>query len=287
MIDFTECAEVFNMYKGSEVKKTLLYNGRRYLVKFPDPVRQKNKNISYINNAFSEYVGSNIFKITGFEVQNTILGTYKSNNKIKIVCACEDFCDENHVLYEFENLAISSSTEKKIGTELSDIMEVIDNNKMKIDKIKFKEYFWNMFIIDSLIGNTDRHNGNFGFLIDVTNNNITNAPIYDCGSCLSPMLDDNDISKLSDSEIKNIAVNIYSAIKINDKRINCFSFISSTCNNECNDAVKRIFNSIDILKIEEFINNIEGMSLVRKKFYINLIKIRYEIIKDTYNRIVR
>jgi hypothetical protein len=286
MIDFTKSVEVFNMYKGSEVKKTLLYNGKRYLVKFPEPVLDKNKNISYINNAFSEYVGSNIFKITGFEVQNTILGTYKSNNKIKIVCACEDFCDETHVLYEFENLAISSSTEKKIGTELSDIMEVIDNNKMKIDKIKFKEYFWNMFIIDSLIGNTDRHNGNFGFLIDVTNNNITNAPIYDCGSCLSPMLVDNDISKLSDSEIKNIAVNIYSAIKINDKRINCFSFISSTCNNECNDAVKRIFNNIDILKIEEFINNSEGMSLVRKKFYINLIKIRYEIIKDTYNKIV-
>ncbi len=286
MIDFTKSVEVFNMYKGSEVKKTLLYNGKRYLVKFPEPVLDKNKNISYINNAFSEYVGSNIFKITGFEVQNTILGTYKSNNKIKIVCACEDFCDETHVLYEFENLAISSSIEKKIGTELSEIMEVIDNNKMKIDKIKFKEYFWNMFIIDSLIGNTDRHNGNFGFLIDVTNNNITNAPIYDCGSCLSPMLDDNDISKLSDSEIKNIAVNIYSAIKINDKRINCFSFISSTCNNECNDAVKRIFKNIDILKIEEFINNIEGMSLVRKKFYINLIEIRYEMIKDTYNKIV-
>jgi hypothetical protein len=81
MIDFTKSVEVFNMYKGSEVKKTLLYNGKRYLVKFPEPVLDKNKNISYINNAFSEYVGSNIFKITGFEVQNTILGTYKSNNK--------------------------------------------------------------------------------------------------------------------------------------------------------------------------------------------------------------
>ena len=33
-------------------KKTLIYNGDKYLVKFPDPVREKNKNISYINNAF-------------------------------------------------------------------------------------------------------------------------------------------------------------------------------------------------------------------------------------------
>lgn len=35
---------------------------------------EKNKNISYINNAFSEYIGSNIFNIVGFKTQNTILG---------------------------------------------------------------------------------------------------------------------------------------------------------------------------------------------------------------------
>ena len=54
MIDFTNAIEEFNNYKGSEKKKTLIYNNKKYLVKFPDPVREKNKNISYINNAFSE-----------------------------------------------------------------------------------------------------------------------------------------------------------------------------------------------------------------------------------------
>ena len=33
--------------------------------------------ISYINNAFSEYIGSNVFRIVGFKTQNTILGKYK------------------------------------------------------------------------------------------------------------------------------------------------------------------------------------------------------------------
>ena len=106
MIDFTNAIEEFNSYRGSEKKKKLIYNNKKYLVKFPDPVREKNKNISYINNAFSEYVGSNIFRIAGFKVQNTILGKYFYNGKEKIVCACEDFTDEEHELYEFEKILI-------------------------------------------------------------------------------------------------------------------------------------------------------------------------------------
>ena len=114
MIDFTNAIEEFNNYKGSEKKKTLLYDGNRYLVKFPDPVREKNKNISYINNAFSEYIGSNIFAIVGFKTQNTILGKYEYNGKEKIVCACEEFIDNEHVLYEFENLVLSTNLDKKM-----------------------------------------------------------------------------------------------------------------------------------------------------------------------------
>ena len=165
MIDFTNAIEQFNNYKGSEKKKTLIYNNKKYLVKFPDPVREKNKNISYINNAYSEYIGSNIFKIIGFKTQNTLLGIYKYKEKDKIVCACEDFTDDNHVLYEFENLALSTNPDKKIETELTDIMEVIEENKI-IDTSNTKQKFWDMFIIDFLIGNTDRHNGNWGFLLD-------------------------------------------------------------------------------------------------------------------------
>lgn len=56
MIDFTNAIEEFNNYQESEKKKTLIYNNIKYLVKFPDPIMEKNKNISYINNAFSEYI---------------------------------------------------------------------------------------------------------------------------------------------------------------------------------------------------------------------------------------
>ena len=279
MIDFTNAIEEFNNYRGSEKKKTLIYNNKKYLVKFPDPIREKNKNISYINNAFSEYVGSNIFKIIGFKTQNTILGKYEYKGKEKIVCACEDFTDDENVLYEFENLALSTNPDKKIETELNDIMEVIEENQM-IDTEETKKKFWNMFIVDSLIGNTDRHNGNWGFLLNKSTGKIEFSPIYDCGSCLNPMLEDEELKKINDTELKNLAINCYSCLKENGKKINYMTYIKQMKNEECNNAIKRLFNNINLTEIKKFIDNIECMSEVRKEFYKKIIEQRYNVIKE-------
>ncbi len=284
MIDFTECVEELNNYKGSEKKKTLVYDNKKYLVKFPDPIREKNKNISYINNAFSEYVGSNIFRLIGFKTQNTILGKYFYNGKEKIVCGCEDFTDNNNILYEFESLALSTNPDKKIGTELEDILEVIDESKM-IDTVDTKEKFWDMFLIDSIIGNTDRHNGNWGFILNNKTKEITFAPIYDCGSCLNPMLEDKEMEKLNEAELKNLTINCYSCIKENGKKINYITYIKSMKNEECNRAICRMFEKIDINEINRFIDEIQYMSDTRKQFYKKIIKLRYDIIKEVYDKI--
>lgn len=284
MVNFTNCTEILNNYKGSEKKKTLLYDNKKYLVKFPDPIREKSKNISYINNAFSEYVGSNIFKLAGFETQNVIIGTYTYKEKEKIVCACEDFTDNENSLYEFENLALSINPDKKIATEISDIIDVIEESDI-IDIEKTKARFWDMFIIDSLIGNTDRHNGNWGFILNIPTNKIKFAPIYDCGSCLNPMIEDEAIEKSNETEIKNLAINCYSCLKENGKKINYFSYIKSMKNEDVNNAIIRVFDKINILKITEFIDNIEGIKEVRKEFYKKLICIRYDIVKEVYEKL--
>lgn len=285
MVDFTECIEELNNYKGSEKKKTLIYDNKKYLVKFPDPVREKNKNISYINNAFSEYVGSNIFRIVGFETQNTILGNYTYNGKQKVVCACEDFTDSDNILYEFESLALSTNPDKKIETELLDILEVIESNKI-IDSKKIKDKFWDMFIIDCLIGNIDRHNGNWGLLLNKKRNQVKFAPVYDCGSCLNPMLEDKEMEKLNETEYKNLAINCYSCIKENGKKINYITYIKSMKNEECNKAICRMFDKIKLDEINKFIDEMPYMSNVRKDFYKNIIKLRYNTIKEVYNKII-
>lgn len=286
MIDFSNATEEFNNYKGSEKKKTLIYNGKKYLVKFPDPIREKNKNISYINNAFSEYIGSNIFKMIGFETQNTILGKYNYNAKEKIVCACEDFTSDENELFEFEGLALSTNPDKKIDTELSDIIDVIEECKM-INSSETKLKFWKMFVVDALIGNTDRHNGNWGFLVNKKTKQVTFAPIYDCGSCLNPMIEDEEIERLNDTELKNLAINCYSCLKEDGKKINYMVYIKSMKNENCNDAVKEIFHQININQIKEFIDEISYISEERKAFYLNIIKQRYTIIETVYKSLTK
>lgn len=57
-------------------------------------------------------------------------------------------------------------------------------------------------------------------------------------------------------------------------------------NNECNEAIKREFNNINIDKINDFIDEISCMSNTRKTFYKSVIKMRYDIVKGVYSKLV-
>ena len=104
IIDFTNMKQVINKYGGADTKKTIIFNGKYYLLKFPNNAKQ-NKDISYSNNIFSEYLGCHIFNSVGILAQNTILGIYRQDNGVtKNVCACEDFTGNGWRLVEFQNL---------------------------------------------------------------------------------------------------------------------------------------------------------------------------------------
>ena len=182
-------------------------------------------------------------------------------------------------------MALSSNPDKKIDTELFDIMEVIDNSSNLIDVETTKNKFYDMFVIDFLIGNTDRYNGNWGFIVDKKTNEVKFSPIYDCGSSLNPLLEDEEIEKLDDTEIKNIVLNTFSCLKEKGKKIHYVTYIKSLNNKELNASIKRIFNNINLENIIEFINNIECISNVRKEFYKKIISIRYDVLTSIYNKI--
>ena len=163
-------------------------------------------------------------------------------------------------------------------------MEVIEESKM-VNTEETKHKFWDMFVIDSLIGNTYRHNGNWGFLLNKNTGKVEFSPIYDCGSALNPMLEDEEIEKINETELKNLAINCYSCLKENGKKINNMTYIKQINNKECNNAIKRSFLNINIDEINNFINNVEGMSTTRKAFYKTIIEKRYEILKEVYGKI--
>ena len=99
------------------------------------------------------------------------------------------------------------------------------------------------------------------------------------------MIDDNEIENLTENEIKNLAINCYSCLKENGKKINYMTYIRDTKSEECHKAIIRVFKDINIIEINNFIDEVSCISNIRKEFYKKIINIRYKMIKEVYNRI--
>lgn len=290
MVDFTNCqVKPYKIYGGANGGKIcIVYNDVDYMLKFP--TAKKGEISGYANSCISEYISCHIVETLGLNVQETILGYYTKNNVNKVVVACRDFTSPVIKFKQFAELKNSQieTSENGYGTELSEVLETIEN-QIIYDSIELKKIFWEMFVADSLLGNFDRHNGNWGFLINEETGKTTIAPIFDCASCLYPQLSDEDMENYlnNQEELENrIFVFPNSALKINDKKINYFNYISSLENEDLNKALLEIFPKINLDKINEIIDSVDVISDIRKKFYKKIIKMRYEkILKFSYDKL--
>ena len=276
----------FKYYDGRNGNKICLLDeyGTKYMLKTP-PVKNKNtKDKYYTNGCISEHIGCLIFKCLGFNTQDTKLGIYTVDGKDKLCVLCKDFETDNKKLFKFAEIknGIVSSSENGFGVELSSVLEAIEEQE-NINPSILKSFYWDMFITDAFLGNFDRHNGNWGLLLDDVNKTSEIAPIYDCGSCLYPALSDEEMKKIL-NDPKEIEARIYvfpnSILKINDKKINYFNYISSLENKDCNEGLKRIGRRIDLDEINKIIDEVEGISDIRKEFYKTMLKLRKEKIID-------
>ena len=190
MIDFTDAPKLKKGYGGANGNKiSILLNDSRWMLKFPS-ISERNSELHYTKGCISEYIGSHIFQAVGIKAQDTLLGTYSMNGSEKIVVACRDFVKPGFELQDFASLKnqMVDSVRSGYGTELKDILDTFSAQDV-IDPEELENHFWDMFIVDSLIGNWDRHNGNWGFLYDSTHDSLSIAPVYDCGSSLFPEAD--------------------------------------------------------------------------------------------------
>jgi len=279
MIDFTNSETLLCDYGGSEKKKKIIYNGDYYLLKFPDPIRDKDNRLSYMNNVFSEYVGSNIFKICKVNVQEVLLGTYKET-KEKVVVACRDFTDKDNKLVELSDISNSiTSLDRKITTDIRDIYETFDLLDYSFNKEEVISNFFDVFVMDTLIGNTDRHLSNIGYLVN--SKKLVPSPVYDCGSSLNPLLSESEMadSLKDDTLFKNIACSLYPVYRYYGKRLSYKEFYDEGIK-DLNEALIRVYPNIDLGKINKFIDDIEGMSDIRKEYYKKSIAYRKKYILD-------
>lgn len=284
MINFNEEEEVFNhKFGGSERKKSFVLRGRLYMVKFPDPIRETKNELSYMNNQFSEDIGCKIFNSIGISTQKTFLGTYITpEGKRKVVVACENFCTNGFELMEFNKL-MRMNTDRELnnfrGFNIEGVMDIIDHIPKISDMQKdmFKSRFWDMFVVDAYIGNTDRHLDNWGFL--TKGNIIKEAPIYDCGSSLAALLSDERMEQnlKNAAEFSNAEYNIPSAYSYQGKRV-FYHEIFKTPPYDLKQAVKRIVPRISTTEVEKIISSTPEISDVRKEYLKKSLQTRYERI---------
>lgn len=283
-IDFTSCPRIpFRAYNGANGKKVaVLFQGEPWILKFPPNVTSRPNEQSYSNSCFSEHLGSSIYRSLGVPCQETVLGTFK-NGKTKVVCACKDFTRPGVRLYDFcsiKNTVIDSET-GGTGTELSDILDTIERQSF-VDPVIVSERFWQMFVVDALLGNFDRHNGNWGFLVEEDTQSSSLAPVFDNGSCLLPQADDSIMQRCLENE-DEMNARIYtfptSMIKQAGKKINYFDFLHALDMPQgLRMALDHLFPRIQALDFTSLVDSTPYLTPLQRQFYIEYLTRRCQIM---------
>ena len=260
-------------------KISVVYDGSVWMLKSQQILKNrtdmKNIEISYANDPISEYIGSHIYNIIGIKAHDTLLGAYKG--KVCVLCRDAVYPGKLYEFREFRNVlfdeGIIQSTDG-MSTLISDIMQVIDLTDL-IDTDISKQRFWDQFVIDSLIGNTDRNNGNWGYVY--SDGRFTLYDVYDCGGCLNNKRSDDQMQKDIDTgRINTMALNYtFNYEETEGSRVNPFHYIERNCNSYIVKALAMVAG-LDFSKVVELVESVKPLiSDIRAEFYETIMRIRY------------
>lgn len=163
-----------NNTTDGRLKKTwIIENGKRYLLKggYKNEVMQP----------FNEVLATMICERLDFKHIPYTIDVIKD----KIVSKCECFINKDtELISAYQILHNNCNKDKAYETYI----KILENNGIS----KAREEIENMFILDFIMLNEDRHLNNFGIIRNVENLNwIETAPIFDTGQSLN-ILDYND-----------------------------------------------------------------------------------------------
>ncbi len=277
-------------YSGSDRKEGLINpDGHRYLVKYAEShTRINDLDTSYVNNVLSEYMASHILGIAGFEVHETFIGTRCQN----LLVACKNFTSSHQYLIEFGQYMRKHYDSGDIGRvpDIQQIDYVLHNDPVLHDYAdEFWDSYWERFIGDALVGNFDRHMGNWGYITDTQSQTIYAAPVYDNGSTLFPALSEKamqeDVLLFPKEILKRTLLFPKAALTVNGQKVSYLDMLSSGYVPSLDQAVQKVVPMIldQMPCITEFIDAQEFLSDVRKTFYKTMLGARVEyILKPAY-----
>lgn len=294
MIDFSESELVSSItYLGNAgMKRAYLHDDTVWMVKFPQSTRHfEGKHLpSYTSSPLSEYIGSHVYASLGIPVHETVLGRCRG----KIVVGCRDFTADGALLRDFgsikntvdEDLITGSFGSSAQGERLGDVLSVIRSADI-FDGMRdaVTERFWDIFVTDAFIRNGDRNNGNWGLLVTPYNTRRL-APVFDNGNAF---FNKRGISvmerRLTDADkMQEDALSVRSFFTDeNDKSIRPFRYMMEGGNADCDAAILRFAERLDMGRVEDIINEIPEeafgltvMPAMQREFYIRLLHTTYE-----------
>lgn len=305
IVNFTNC-KLSNRnleYAGrAGEKRGIIYNNELWFLKFPKNTIGMNRvtGLSYVTSPLSEYIGSQIYKILGYDVHETILGICNDGKRNKVVCACKDFIadDKNELLIPYTalrndtNPIIMDRNDDSLmsPSNINEIEFQLEHNTILSRISNAKDRFWDVALIDMLINNNDRNEDNWGVIKYKKEDLYKLAPIYDCGNCFYGKTSDEKIETImSDVErLNSSAKNGITAYEDdNEKEIRNTEIIKYVKKYN-SDSIERVVNIVKakMNDIKELIYNIpnkyddiEIMSDIRKEYYIRTLELRLEMIK--------
>lgn len=301
VIDFTGCERYYRPFGGSDRKFGVSFEGEGYMLKFTEThATRAQLSTSYVNSVISEYISSHIASTMGFPVHDTTLGLYTKVHRRgktlgirdedkEIVVGCKDFRKPNEDNLEFREVmkGIYNSSELKRVVRLDQIYHTIeeefDSDEMRNSLI---DRYWETFVTDALVGNFDRHAGNWGFLVNRDSNTLSLAPLYDFGSSMLPQISEKGMKEIINNRyemVRRCLVFPSPALYITDKKvgkIGYYDMLASNYDENCTKAVLKIVPRIDIAKINDVIDDTPLISDVRKNFLKEYIRLRKEIVID-------
>lgn len=305
MYDFSNCElSSRNLEYGGRAgeKKGIIFNNENWFLKFPKSavIMKNNVGLSYVTSPLNEYIGSQIYKILGFDVHETMLGICFDGRKYKVVCACKDFIkdDKNELLIPYT--ALRNDTNEDVmnredksfsASNLNEIIFQLDHNAVLRNIKDAKKRFWDVVIIDMLINNNDRNEDNWGVIKDKRTNTYRLAPVYDCGNCF--------YGKASDERINDIACDYEKLVSSALNGITAYENdledriqnrdILKIKNNDLKKEIQYIYNLVKekfpeisafLDEIPNTFNGIEIMSNLRKDYYFATFQLRFKEILE-------
>ena len=269
-------------YDGNTKKFGVTMNNKNYIIKM-----QKKGSLSVC----TEYIASNFIRTLGIPCHKVDIGLY--NNQV--VDVIEDFTSGTNIsLVSFKDTK-QSSEDTDISTKeytYDDVIYLIKHHLKIKDMDKAIVMFWRMFICDAIIGNRDRHWGNWGYLSNGKEYRF--APLYDNGGGLYP-----DVLKVISGYRVNEKKFIYDRvfvfpaslfkIKKPDRSNYAEMFKDLRINKVFAQEVRSIrehFKYIDIYKIIYKVVISLNIDNTLKRFYIQIVTLRYMciILRMDYNK---